>query len=702
MKYILVFFLLMISTVGFSQKKNKTQVEPKKDTVHISVHVKAQNYGDSIVVRWSPANSVSWLMSQKEGYLIRRKVFAKKEKTKFTLVDSSSIIVRPWSLNDWAAYFKASHDSLSAIAAQVSYGKTLQFDNGKNGNSFNSITEKYNEQQNRFGFALIMADFDPEIASGMGFRFVENHPKKDLYYLYSIIPAPNNHLMKIDTGRVFVEPGNYYQKEAFPVVTAVAGDKIIKLHWDGEQPMNNFSGYIIEKSKDGNNFTRINRLPFVAFKKNKNIGSPIEFSDSVAHDYKNYYYRVTGINAFGDHSSPSKTVIVQSVDLTAPRYPIISSIKSNPVNGSIQLQWTKKEKENDFKGFVVGRSTSMKGPFQPLSKDFLPFGTTSFTDDHPDANAPNYYIVAAVDTAGNAGRSMPAYMNVDDHTPPAQPNGLTGKIDSLGIVTVQWNWGKEKDLAGYKIFYANSSDHIFTPLNSDLLTDRLFRDSITLKTLSKKIFYKVIAYDKSMNPSLASSVLALTKPDKIAPVAAIIKTFLVTDSGVNINWMRSPSNDVANQFIFRKQDSSSVWALLSEPTLRETSFTDKQIVTGHKYSYSIETIDSSGLSSGKSFPLQVYVYKSGLTEGIKNFQLTNSRESNMVSMKWTPPLEEINYYILFKGKEKEGMRMTGNVPGNIVTYSEKEEPGTYQFALKAIFKNGSTSALSEIKSIQIK
>ena len=702
MKYILVFFLLMVFTVGFSQKKNKANVEPKKDTIHISVHVKAQNYGDSIVVRWAPANSVSWLLSQKEGYLIRRKVFTKKEKTKFTLVDSSSIIIRPWSLNDWAAYFKSSHDSLSAIAAQVSYGKTLQFDNGKNGNSFNSITEKYNEQQNRFGFALILADFDPEVANGMGFRFVEKHPKKDLYYLYSIIPAPNNHLMKIDTGRVFVEPGAYYQKETFPVVTAVAGDKIIKLHWDDEQPMNNFSGYIIEKSEDGKNFTRINRLPFVAFKKNKNIGSPVEFSDSVIRDYKNYYYRVSGINAFGDHSSPSKLVIVQSVDLTPPQYPVISSIKANPVNGSIQLQWTKKEKENDFKGYVVGRSTNMKGPFEPLSKKFLPFGTTTFTDEHPDANAPNYYIVAAVDTAGNAGRSMPAYMNIDDHTPPGQPNGLTGKIDSNGIVTVQWNWGKEKDLAGYKIFFANSPNQIFTPLNGDLLTDSSFRDSITLKTLTKRIYYKVIAYDKSMNPSVASSILALAKPDKIAPVAAIIKSFLVTDSGVSINWMRSPSNDVAKQIIYRKQDSSASWSLLSPLLLRDSTFTDNQVQPRHNYSYAIETIDSSGLSSGKSFPLQVYVYESGKKGGIKNFQVTNSNGSNLVSMKWTPPPGEINYYILYKGKENEGMRMAGNVPGDNITYSEKEEQGNYQFALKAIFKNGSASALSEIKSIQIK
>ena len=703
MKYLFFLLLTFCTLAAFAQKKTTRQIQaPKKiDSLHISLHLKAQNYGDSIVVRWAPGNSVSWLLSQKNGFLLKRKVFSKGQKNVFTLVDSSSKIISPWKLDTWGNYFKSSHDSLSAVAAQIVFSKTVAFDNGKQGNSFNNIAEKYNEQQSRFGFALLLADFDPAIADGLGLRFVERQARKDLYYLYTLVPAQTRANVSIDTGRVLISGSQIYAREKFSAISAIAGDRTIRLSWNSNMTTNNFSGFIIEKSSDGKTFSRLNRLPFVAFKAGKEKNKPVEFNDSVSQDYKNYYYRVIGINAFGDHSDPSPVLVIHAVDLTAPHYPVISSIKNIKGSGAIQLQWMKKEKEKDFKGYVVGRSTNLKGPFIPISKDFLPFETNSFTDDHPSTDAPNYYIVAAVDTAGNAGRSMPAYMNVEDHTPPAQPVGLTGKIDSNGHVSVHWNWGKEADLAGYKIFFANAPDHQFTPLTSDLVTDSLFTDSITLKTLTKKIYYKVIAYDRSMNPSPSSAVLVLDKPDKVPPVSAIIKGFRVTDSAIIIRWYPSASNDVAQQILYRKQDNSGEWISVSRFKPKDSVFTDKSVASKQNYIYSIETIDSSGLHSGKSFPLHVYVYGKGYKNEIKKFEVVMAQDKNTVSMHWVVPAGEISYYILFKGSDNKGLKMAGNIPGVNTGYEDKTIPGTYQYAIKAVYKDGEESALSDIKTIML-
>jgi fibronectin type 3 domain-containing protein len=703
MKY-LFFFLLTFCTLAASAQKKTARHIPaptKMDTLHISLHLKAQNYGDSIVVRWAPGNSVSWLLSQKNGFLLKRKVFRKGQKNVFTLVDSSSKIISPWKLDTWGNYFKSSHDSLSAVAAQIVFAKTVAFDNGKQGNSFNNIAEKYNEQQSRFGFALLLADFDPAIADGLGLRFVERQVRKDLYYLYTLVPAQTRANVSIDTGRALISGSQIYAHEKFSAITAIAGDRTIRLYWNSNMTTNNFSGFIIERSSDGKIFSRLNRLPFVSFKAGKEKNKPVEFNDSVSQDYKNYYYRVTGINAFGDHSDPSPVLVIHAVDLTAPHYPVISSIKNMKGSGAIQLQWIKKEKEKDFKGYVVGRSTNLKGPFIPISNDFLPFETNSFTDDHPSSDAPNYYIVAAVDTAGNAGRSMPAYMNVEDHMPPAQPVGLTGKIDSNGHVSVHWNWGKEADLAGYKIFFANAPDHQFTPLTSDLVTDSLFTDSITLKTLTKKIYYKVIAYDRSMNPSPSSAVLVLDKPDKVPPVSAIIKEFRVTDSAVIIRWYPSASKDVAQQILYRKQDNSGEWISVSRFKPKDSVFTDKSVASKQNYIYSIETIDSSGLHSGKSFPLHVYVYGKGYKNEIKKFEVVMAQDKNTVSMHWVVPAGEISYYILFKGRDNKGLKMAGNIPGGNTGYEDKTMPGTYQYAIKAVYKDGEESALSDIKTIML-
>ncbi|MFI5192903.1 MAG: hypothetical protein ACHQD7_02565 [Chitinophagales bacterium] len=700
MKYLFFLIILPLSFYATAQKKTARTVPPRKDSIHISLHMKAQNYGDSIVVRWAPGNAISWLLTQKNGFLFKRKVFRKGQKNVFSLVDSSSVVIHPWSLDAWGNYFKSSHDSLSAVAAQMVFAKTLPFDKNKQGNSFNNLSEKYNEQQSRFGFALMLADFDPVVADGLGFRYVDKKVSKDLYYLYSLVPVEIHPYTKIDTGRVLVDGSRKYIREKFPLIKGIAGDKNIKLLWDSDIGTAHFSGFIIERSDDNKKFTRLNRLPFVAFKSGKNKDKPVEYSDSVSADYKNYYYRVIGINSFGDHSDPSPVLTIHALDLTPPHYPLISSINAVKRTGTIQLQWIKKEKENDFKGYVVGRSTSLKGPFLPISKDFLPYGTTRFTDEHPSTGAPNYYIVAAVDTAGNAGRSMPAYMNVEDHTAPAQPRGVTGSIDSSGRVSIHWNWGAEDDLAGYRIFFANAPDHRFTPLSQDLITDSSYMDSIVLKTLTKKIYYKVIAYDRAMNPSPASNILALTKPDKVPPLAAMIKGFKVTDSAVILVWFPSTSNDVARQILYRKQDSSAGWTMISEFSPKDSAFTDRHVLSSHHYVYAIETLDSSGLHSGKSFPLRVYVYAKGYRGNIKKFEVAKVQDKNIVYLHWIAPSNDIRYYILYRGQDDHGLKMAGNIPGTSSVFEDKIMPGNYQYAIKAIYNNGDESALSDVKTIK--
>jgi fibronectin type 3 domain-containing protein len=701
MKYLFLFFMLPLALTATAQKKAGRAVPPRKDSVHISLHMKAQNYGDSIVVRWAPGNAVSWLLTQKNGFLFKRKVFRKGQKNVFSLVDSSSMVIHPWSLDAWGNYFTSSHDSLSAVAAQMVFAKTLPFYKSKQGNSFNSLSEKYNEQQSRFGFALMLADFDPAVANGLGFRYVDRKISKDLYYLYTLVPVEIRPYTKIDTGRVLVNGSLKYIPEKFPVIKGIAGDKNIKLLWNSGIGAEHFSAFIIERSDDGKKFTRLNSLPFVAFKSGKDKDKPVEYSDSVLQDYKNYYYRVIGINAFGDHSDPSPVLTIHALDLTPPHYPVISSISAVREDATIRLQWIKKERENDFRGYVVGRSTSLKGPFLPISKDFLPYGTTRFTDQHPATGAPNYYIVAAVDTAGNAGRSMPAYMNVEDHTAPAQPRGLTGSIDSSGRVSIHWNWGTEADLAGYRIFFANAPDHRFTPLSQDLITDSSFTDSIVLKTLTKKIYYKLIAYDRAMNASPASPILVLSKPDKVPPMAAMIGEFHVTDSSVILKWFPGSSSDAARQVLYRKQDSSTGWIVLSEFPSKDSVFTDHRALPGHYYDYAIETMDSSGLHSGKSFPLHVYVYPRGYRGNIKKFEVEKVQGKNIVSMHWTAPANGIRYYILYRGEGDHGLRMAENIPGTRSDFEDKVTAGNYQYAIKAIYANGEESALSDIKTIQI-
>ncbi|HRQ51719.1 MAG TPA: hypothetical protein PLR74_14330, partial [Agriterribacter sp.] len=113
----------------------------------------------------------------------------------------------------------------------------------------------------------------------------------------------------------------------------------------------------------------------------------------------------------------------------------------------------------------------------------------------------------------------------------------------------------------------------------------------------------------------------------------------------------------------------------------------------------IETLDSSGLSSGRSFPLNVYVYAKGYTGIIKDFKV-NKNDSSVV-LSWSSPGDGVNYYILFKGKNNEGLKMAGNIPGDKLHYEALTGKGNFQYAIKAVYKNGKESAVSDVRNIEV-
>src|SRR5208283_308141 len=102
-------------------------------------------------------------------------------------------------------------------------------------------------------------------------------------------------------------------------------------------------------------------------------------NDSLPQNYKLYYYRIVGITPFGDLGKPTASLPVMGRDKTPPSAADhVSAMNTKGKN--VRITWSKKNKEPDFIGFLIGRSDKASGPFLPLTLQPVPTSIHEFND----------------------------------------------------------------------------------------------------------------------------------------------------------------------------------------------------------------------------------------------------------------------------------------------------------------------------------
>ncbi|HCR53573.1 MAG TPA: hypothetical protein DIW27_04095 [Cytophagales bacterium] len=658
-----------------------------------AIQVVAKNYTDSIVIRWAPENFNDWIELNRSGYNIYRLEITENmpRGMKPELLNKDTI--KPWPLEKWKSVF-GMNNIYAPPVAQAIYGASFSTKTDMN---YNELRNLSNEQQMRHGIACMLADYDAGVANAAGLRFVDKKIQAGKTYLYLVTSRKAG--LQIDTGYVSVDRKDNVPTPELPEISFVNQEQNVMMGWDNGLLRNTYCGYWVErKNNQTSKWEIINALPVKEFydeKATRDLKYCI-YSDTSANKlYVKYSYRLKGITPFGEVSEPGPESVMILRDKTPPPSPVIVEAKSK--NHKMRITWEYNEKMiSDFEGFHVERSESKEGPFERVNKAPLHI-STRFFDDEPVEAEQVFYRIAATDTAGNSSYSLNALAIVIDSIPPSKPIGLRGKIDNNGRVYLSWPLGKEKDIYGYRIYTSNAPEHEFSGITQKPVRDTFYVDTIALKTLSRKIYYKIVALDVNFNHSEYSDAITLTRPDIVKPVSPLFKDYNVSDTAVFITFMESNSEDVASHKITRKEKGNDAESKILEwkSSDRKSSFSDKSVNAGKEYEYTITATDSAGNASLNAGNLAVKVYRNVKVQNPENVVAEWNENKSGVLLNWTKPSGEVNYYIIYRTTDKGKLTTHGNSSGNENSFTDTaiSSGNTFIYYVQAIFKSGGESDL---------
>lgn len=682
----------------------QTQPSPKADSVsrQSGLAILSKAYGDSVVLRWAPTDGVVWSASRHKGYSLYRINYRVDGGTDTVLLTPP---VRPQSL-EMLNKKAGSKNKYLAMAAQALYGKDFRVTEEQPTSFLDEIQQQSDAYNLRFFVAMQAADLSPEAADALGLRWVDKTVKKGLYYGY---------IVRSDTATLSGEvmPGitkviNMPLEKPFVPqgLEGISGDRQIELHWYRRQP-GDFSYYYIERSDDGGKtYKRLTVEPYFspydpAMAKGDSLAAEAAallensqvFVDSVQQNYKDYYYRIAGIDAFGDVSPFTLPLKIHAVDKTPPAAVIIDSVV-NVSQNRLLVKWKDAQKAPDLAGYFVAKGNDMAGPFEPLHKNLLSKETTYFLDTTSTGSEKTYYVVASLDTAGNYTYSIPRLGIITDTTPPGKPTGLTGLMDKTGVVGLQWDPNPEADVKGYKVYYSYNPDKDYIMLTNYPIAVNTFVDSLSPESLERVVYYKIAALDFHGNHSDYSDVLKINMP-VVAPTSPVAKSIYMEDGRVHVEWIGSSSEYVSEYEIFRKVKGDPEWSPVGKKTRNmrnpDFAFTDSLTTAGKEYSYTAESVDMTGIRSEKAFPVNILNNQTNVLKVPENLKATYSDRENALKITWDYPDTPAGcFFILYKSEDNESPGRWASKDGHERSATDQavQKGHTYRYRIEVRQQDG--------------
>jgi hypothetical protein len=677
-------FLLSTQTFG----------KPKETSLHAIARIDSS--GCRVMLRWAASDPQTWRQSNRYGVAIERytvlrdgHLLPQPERKQLTPAP-----LKPLPAEAWRTIIETNDNA--AVVAQALYGESFTTDAGES--KIARITAQSEEQSQRFSFSLMAADRDFKVACMAGWGFADTTAKaseKYLYRIYTLLPPKTG---TADTALVFIGKDNYSRLPVPKELNAVFGDKKVMLSWNNRLLQDEYTSYMVERSDDGTTFRQASGLPTATVSESPGVPEKMFFADSLPGNDRPVYYRIRGVNCFGETGPPSETVTGQGKQ-TVEWMPHITDA-TLPDDSTAVITWTYPEEGIALiDHFELERAANLDdNRFETLNNNISrEQRRISFRGLLPS----NYFTITAIDKYGSRHTSFPKLVQPVDSIPPAIPAGVAATVDSLGTVTVTWKANTEPDLLGYTVLRKNIAGEEASVVNKRPLTNNRFTEKTSLNTLNGKVYYAVMALDKRMNQSKPSVFAEAVKPDKIPPVAPAFTGYLIENNGaVRLTWVNGPSDDVAVIRLFRKPKDGDTWTSVKSFTPSDsTVFTDTDAPDGTQICYSLMAEDTSGNGSEMSSPLTVTSHKTALAAVITKLKATGNKATGKVIVTWQASGSTITGFTVYKSVNGAPFA-TWKITGASQQQAEDDMPKndtSCRYAVRATLADGNAAGWKETK-----
>ena len=574
-------------------------------------------YGDSIVLRWAHTEFAPWRLGLKYGYCITRMSSDGETGRMDTLVRR----FMPLSLEQMQKRFLP-NDSMAGLAAQLMWkaGNKMEdvMKNAKatgQGNGMSAIMDLYDEQQTRFAYALMIAEFRADLAEAMCMRFTDRNVVPGRTYYYFVKPLIPTQELNVTAGTAQLENVPYVHPPFEPEITdSTSSGRDIIIYW----PLNagDYTAFDIERRTPGGEWQQLNKKPFITYSSEERPAYQNQFTDKVE-EQGTYEYRIRGYDSFAEKGpwSPVHTTVLG--DIIAPMPPMITFMKvdrSDSVDVFVDVHFIKDSLEADLIGYKIFYFNELTAnDWIPLHEDLIPPGDSVKRLKINDLTS-GMVVIASVDKAGNMGSSMPKPIVLDDVVPPDAPTDLRYTMRPDGIVELRWAPNQEKDVRGYQLYVANDTLHAFLQVTGlGVIRDTVTYDTTVVTGLNQRyIYYRLKAVDYAGNSSEFSDILQVQRLSYDKPFTCVADSVWQNDSTVFINWRTQAEHNVIAYRMYRRQKGDdSPWIIVQ--VVDANRVTDNIVHTQdmppadrkNRYFYAIEAVSTAHIVSDLSYPVGI-------------------------------------------------------------------------------------------------